>query len=100
MTEDKVALSEVLGQLRQELYVARAEGKDAALRLVVVEAEVELQVGITRSDSAGLGVSFWVLTGKTDGAHSRQTTQTIRLKLRPEKPGGGQFDIDGTAPRE
>ena len=61
MADEPILLSDLITELRRELAVAQIKGQGLHPRLRIEEAEIELQVVITREDSNGIGVKFWVL---------------------------------------
>ena len=83
MADGKVELSEIISKLRADLYEAGEKDKEHPLRLLVEEAEVELQVAVTKEAGLKGGVKFWVYSTEADGKISSASTQRIKLKLRP-----------------
>ena len=84
---DKLALSEVIGELRAELMRAKDAGDDQAaqdpdtLRFEVIEAEVELEVVATRTDTDSAGVKFWVVNAGVGAEDTEGTRQRLRVRL-------------------
>ena len=99
MSDAKIELSKVISELRNELFKARKDGEGQLPRLVVDEAVIELQVGVTASADVKGGVSFWVYTAEAGGNLERETVQRITLKLSPKGEGGAQYETSGKAPR-
>jgi Trypsin-co-occurring domain 2 len=83
MADEPILLSELIAELRRELAKAQAQGQGLQPRLRIEEAEIELQVVITREDNAGIGVKFWVLNADIKDKRADATTQKIKLKLKP-----------------
>lgn len=54
MAESRILLSKLIAELRRELALAEAEGEGSDLKLLVEEAEIELQVVATQ-EGAGVG---------------------------------------------
>ena len=72
---DKIPLSEMVAELRRELLKAQEEGKDAALRFLIEDVELEVQVGTTKEADGGGGVKFWVYNAEAKVSASDATTQ-------------------------
>lgn len=94
MADAPILLSELITELRRELAEAQAQGQGLQPRLRIEEAEIELQVVITREDNAGVGVKFWVLNADLKDKRADATTQKIKIKLKPTDAQGGSFIID------
>jgi hypothetical protein len=93
MADQPILLSELIAELRRELAEAQVQGQGLHPRLRIDEAEIELQVVITREGDAGMGVKFWVLNADVKDKLSDATIQKIKLKLKPADTGGGDFII-------
>lgn len=93
MAESRIPLSKLIAELRHELAVAQVQGESSELKLLVEEAEIELQVVVTHEDGAGLGVKFWVLNADIKDKVSDAATQRVKLKLKPTGPGGKSLKI-------
>jgi hypothetical protein len=89
MAASRIPLSDLIAELRHELAVAQEKGKGLEPKLIVEEAEIELQVVVTHEDGAGLGVKFWVLNADIKDKASGAATQRVKLKLKPD----GDFKI-------
>ncbi|MEL6106000.1 MAG: trypco2 family protein [Planctomycetota bacterium] len=96
---DKLPLSDVISHLRSELIDAQAKAEGEELRFLVEEAQIELQVGVTKGADGKVGVKFWVYSAEGGGKLEQETTQKITLKLKPEE-NGRAFKASGTAPRK
>ncbi len=81
----KIALSEMLIELREELLKA-AESKDARLKLLVEEVEIELQVTTEKKAGGGGGVKFWVYNADAKVEAGDAKTQKFKLTLKPVHP--------------
>ena len=55
---DKIPLSEMLAQLRQELLQTQWEGEGSDLKFLIEDIEIELQVATTKEAGGGGGVKF------------------------------------------
>src|SRR5262245_55591826 len=93
MAAAPLLLSELLAELRRELAEAQVQGQGLQPRLRIEEAEIELQVVITREDNAGIGVKFWVLNADLKDKSADATTQKLKLKLKPIDADGRDFII-------
>src|SRR5205823_3383143 len=93
MADAPILLSDLIAELRRELAEAQKKGRDLQPRLRIEEAEIELQVVITREDNAGIGVKFWVLNADMKDKSIDATTQKIKLKLKPSDADSGDFTI-------
>lgn len=83
---NRIALAELIGELRKELIKAQRQGGGEDIRFLVEEVEVE--VASSRKASGEAGVDFWVVKSKIEGEKASESTQTLRLKLKPRGPGG------------
>lgn len=57
---DKIPLSEMLAELRKQLLEAQDLGKDAPLKFLIEDVELEVQLATTRGADGSVGVKFWV----------------------------------------
>jgi hypothetical protein len=80
---DNIELSEMLGQLREELLKARGQSEGSELRFLIEDIEIELQVVTTKGGKFGGGVKFWVFNADAEANASRANTQKLKLKLKP-----------------
>lgn len=86
----KIALAEMIEELRRELQTAVQAGKDEEIRFGLGEVTLEAQVEVKRTVEGKAGVKFWVAELGASGGGSKGVTQKIVLKLRP-------VDSDGSA---
>lgn len=79
----KIALSEMVQELRRELQsgVQKGEGQDIRFRLG--EVTIEVQVEVSREGGGGGKLSFWVAEVGADGQAAKTETQKITLTLQP-----------------
>lgn len=96
MADSRIPLSDLITELRKELAKAKAQGQGDDIRLQVEEAEIELQVVITREDGVKGGVKFWVVNAELKDNYSDATTQKIKLKLKPLDSVGKPVKIRAT----
>lgn len=85
-----IELSQVIRELRAELYEAITAGVDEDLRFEVGPIELEVTVAITREASAGGKIRFWI--AEVDGAGKRgdATTQRLKFSLQPKLGSTGR----------
>ncbi|MBQ1041487.1 hypothetical protein KBX03_03095 [Micromonospora sp. C72] len=101
----QIGLAEVLCQLRAELSLAQQGGDGQRLRFEVTEAEVELEVAVSREGGPGGKVKIDVvaLGGVELGAEAkRSTAQTHRISLKltvTDEVAGGNAKVSSTARR-
>ena len=98
MGDSEFDLAEVIECLRQQLREARINGVGQTPRFLVDEAEVELKVGVTREGEAGMNFKVFGLGIGANASLASEAVQTIKLKLRPTDPDGGDWETAGTAP--
>jgi len=79
---DKIPLSEMLGQLRNELVQAQGAAEGSDLKLLIEDVEVQLHVATTKGGKGGGGVKFWVYNAEAEVNASEAKTQRITLKLK------------------
>lgn len=90
----KIALAEMVEELRSELQVAAEKGKGKDLRFELGEVTLEAQVEVERKAEGKAGLKFWVLTSAEASAGIAKTsTQKIVLQLRPRLAGGGKISL-------
>ena len=90
---ENIELSEMIGQLREELLKARGQSEGSDLRFQVEEIEIELQIVTTKGGKGGGGVKFWVYNAEAEVSAAHAKTQKLKLKLKP-KMGPNQDPLD------
>ena len=90
---EKIALSELLVELRRELQEAQKAAAKEDLRFKVEDVELELQVGASAESEGKAGAKFWVYNAEVKGAIAKEATHTVRLKLAPS-PSEGNGDLE------
>ncbi len=78
----RIPLAKMLGQLRQELLDAKAEGESKDLKFLVDDIEIELQMATTQESEDGIGIKFWVLNADMKDKDSAVATQKLKLRLK------------------
>lgn len=82
-SQGRVALSDAIGALRDELIRAWWDGRDRTLRFKPSPIELTLQLAVTGTGKGSAGINWWVL--ELGGEYSRESvaTQTIKVVLDP-----------------
>jgi hypothetical protein len=83
LVNDAVELADLIAQLRQELGRAMSAGEDASLRFKAERVELELAVGVERTQEPGVKVRFWVFDAGVAAKRSATVTQKLTLTLQP-----------------
>jgi len=96
----KIALADMVAELRAELMRARAQGDamqtgedSEPVRFGVVDAEIELQVTASTEDGGSGCIKFWVVTAGVESKAGESSIQTLRLKLSPVDSEGKPYLI-------
>ncbi len=91
---EKIALSDVIVNLRRELVEAQNKAAKENLKFHVDDISVELQVVANQEVGGKAGVQFWVVSGETGGKDVSGMTQKITLKLKPVLSGGERKELE------
>lgn len=92
MTDDVIAddapdgwvnLSVAIAALRRDLAAAWWDGRNERVRFEVEPVELTVQAGVTKTGKGQAGVKWHILTLGGERSRSKQTTQTLHLKLKP-----------------
>lgn len=95
-----IELSEMIGQLREELLNARGQSEGSELKFQVEDIEIELQIVTTKGGKGGGGVKFWVYNAEAEVNASQAKTQKLKLKLKPVNArDDSPFKAGGTGER-
>lgn len=78
-----IELSTLINDLRDELEQSIATAGARALQFELESVELEVEVGVERSGEGDGKVRFWVAEIGVQGAMSRNSTQRIKLALKP-----------------
>ncbi len=81
----KVALADMIEELRNELQIAMEKGEGRSLRFELGEITLEAEVAVEAEARAGL--KFWVFSG-VEAAANQGKTQKITLRLLPRGEDG------------
>ncbi|UXY31139.1 trypco2 family protein [Streptomyces sp. HUAS TT20] len=99
-----IELSDMIVQLRQELYAAMTNGPAGPVRFELGPVEIEASVTVGREAGVGGKVRFWVVEANADGKVATSQTHRINVTLQPRlvTPDGTQRtvlisgdDVDG-----
>ncbi|MFJ9648573.1 trypco2 family protein [Streptomyces sp. NPDC101206] len=80
---DAVELADMIAQLREELSRAMTAGAESDLRFKAERVELELTVGVERTNEPGVKVRFWVFDAGASAKRSATVTQRLTLTLQP-----------------
>ena len=95
----RMALADVIAELRQELMRAKAKGDTLSgtdgdpVRFGVIDAEIELHVTASKEDVGSAGIKFWVVKAGVDSKDGEISSQKLRLKLSPVDSEGKPYLI-------
>lgn len=93
----EIELSKAVAALRDELLEAAALGASEELALKVGPVELEFTVQLRADAKAKAGFKAWVLTGDVEAGAGRSRTHRVMVTLTPQRPGGGDLLVRGTA---
>ncbi|WNG34256.1 hypothetical protein F0U61_11905 [Archangium violaceum] len=82
-TDRGILLSDLIQQLRRELWTSIRTADNEALRFKVQSVEVELQVTVSRESEINGGIRFWVVNLGGKYTRTGEDVHTIKLKLLP-----------------
>jgi len=86
MNKSKIALSDAIEVLRDELQKSMDKGEGEKLRFEIQEMELELNYTVSREGEGKAGIKFWLVEAGVGGTIGDSTSQTVRLKLKPTIP--------------
>ena len=85
---DGVELGKLVDHLRRELFTLNQKAEEEQLRFGIEEVEMEFHVAVSNEATASAGVKVLVLDLlNAEAKHGKQTTHTIKLKLKPRVDG-------------
>lgn len=79
----KIALAEMLSDLRAELLKARSDASESELRFEIADVELEVQLSVTKGAEGGGGVKFWVYNAEAQVSANEAKTHKLKLRLKP-----------------
>ncbi len=80
----KIALADMIEELRNELQVAMEKGKGRSLRFELGEVTLEAEVAVEAEGGAKGKFQFWIFSGVEANARAGKTqTQKLVLRLQP-----------------
>ncbi len=86
----KIALADMIEELRNELQLAMEKGKGRSVRFELGEVTLEAEVAVEAEGKAGF--KFWVFSG-VEASGSLGRTQKITLRLRPHGENGKTMEL-------
>jgi hypothetical protein len=88
-----IPLAEVIRELRAELESAMSAGEGQRVQFEATAIELELQIGVTKTDQGNVGVRFWVLDLGGGKSRARESIQRVTLSLQPVLASGKRVKI-------
>lgn len=88
-----VALAAVIGELRTQLEAAMTASTDADLVFGLGDVEVELEVGVVKTDDAEAGIKLYVFTLGGRMSNEVSSVQRIKLTLSPRSRSRPDRDV-------
>lgn len=96
MADGDGEITEAIEQLRAQLTAVQEGSKEARLRFVVTEVEMEFLVQVTKGGGGSGGVRLGLVSVGADGKISKDTSHRLRLKLDvTDAKSGGQATVSG-----
>jgi hypothetical protein len=89
----RIALAEMIEELRNELQTAVEAGEGKEIRFALGEVTLEAQVEVAKQVEGKTGVKFWLAEASAAGKASKAVTQKIVLKLRPVDADGDEIEL-------
>ena len=74
-------ITEAIEQLRSQLTAVQEGSREAKLRFVVTEVEMEFLVEVTKAGGGSGGIRLGLVSVGADGSVTRDTSHRLRLKL-------------------
>ena len=95
MPDDNIPLHRMIQTLRGQLERSIVDAEDAKLRFKIDAIDLELKIVATSQSGieGGIGWSIFRFGAKTDVKD--ETVHTLRLKLTPKLPNGGDPLVSG-----
>jgi hypothetical protein len=79
--DDSGEITEAIEQLRAQLTAVQEGSKDARLRFVVAEVEMEFLVEVTKGGGGSGGLRLGLVSVGADGRVTKGSSHRLRLKL-------------------
>ncbi|MFF4230068.1 trypco2 family protein [Streptomyces sp. NPDC001820] len=96
----EIELTKAVEAVRDELLQAAARGTGQDLAFKVGPVELEFAVELREDAKVKAGFKAWVVTGDVEAGMARGRTHRVTLTLTPQKPGGGDLLVQGSADRQ
>jgi hypothetical protein len=74
-------ITEAIEQLRSQLTAVQESSREAKLRFVVTEVEMEFLVEVTKAGGGSGGLRLGLVSVGADGSVTKDTSHRLRLKL-------------------
>ena len=78
-------LKDLVAKLRDDLQATMDEGADRGIKFKPETIELELKVVAKQTGEGKTGVKFWIASADVSGKIENEHTQTIKLKLVPQR---------------
>jgi hypothetical protein len=83
MADEGPSIAEVIGQVRRQLELAKADRERSSLRFDVGSVELTFTVGVDKTNAVGGGLKIWVLEAGAKRDSTSTATQTLTVMLSP-----------------
>jgi hypothetical protein len=94
MTDENGEITAALEQLRSELTAVQEGSRDARLRFVVSQVEIEFLVQVTKGGGGSAGVRLGLVSVGADGRVSQGNSHRMKLNLEVhDTESGGQATV-------
>ncbi len=91
-----IPLAKAIEDLRSELLLAIAEGRNQELRFKLKPIELELSVAVTWTGKADAGIKFWVVELGAKGEIEKANHHKLKLTLEAVDRNGGEYLVRDT----
>ncbi|MBC2876482.1 MULTISPECIES: trypco2 family protein [Streptomyces] len=88
-----IELSDMIGELRQQLSAALADGAGEAVRFELGPVELEATVAVSQESGADAKVRLWVVDAGADGKYAQAQTQRVSITLMPRTGAAGTHPV-------
>ena len=83
-----IRLSDAIENLREELVLAKKQGKDKDLQFDISAIELELEVVIEKETGTGGKINYWIFQAGVDAKASKANTHKLKLTLQAIETNG------------